>query len=259
MPRYVIFGDESTLPAMERLLEGQVLAAVVAAARPQSQGLARRGTLNGVSVLSQPSAGAADYPAFEQALRDLHPEFFLCFSYSMILPPALLAIPAQGAINVHGGLLPRYRGANVLNWALIEGATATGVTAHYMTPRVDGGDIVLQQPVAIVESDTAVTLKRRLDAAGCRLLERIHGALSRGERLPRTPQDESAARYYRRRRPEDGRIDWSRSDREIHDLVRALVSPWPGAYYFDKSGRKVTVDRYLTMDQVRQLRQEHAG
>jgi UDP-4-amino-4-deoxy-L-arabinose formyltransferase/UDP-glucuronic acid dehydrogenase (UDP-4-keto-hexauronic acid decarboxylating) len=259
MPRYVILGDESTLPAMARLLEGHVALAVAASTRPQSANLAGTGALNGVEILAQPPMSSEDRPRFETALRDIRPDLFLCFSYSMVLTPDLLAIPARGAINIHGGLLPRYRGANILNWVLIEGVAVTGVTAHYMTPGIDEGDIVLQERIPIDDSDTAVSLKQRLDAAGLRLVAQLHGALMSGEALPREPQDGSAARYYRRRRPEDGRIDWSRSDREIHDLVRALVHPWPGAYYFDKCGRKVTVDRYLTMEEVHRLRNEHGG
>ena len=250
--RYALFGDESTLPRMQEMLHGQAVLSVVASNRPQATGLAGNG-----AVVVQPPRAAPEFAAFVDALRGSRPDMILCFSYSMILPPEVLALPARGGINIHGALLPQYRGANVLNWVLIEGARVTGVTAHHMAPQVDAGDIILQQRVDVADADTAVTLKARLDAVGFEMLERICDAVARGESLPRFPQDPAQARHYKRRRPEDGRIDWERSDVEIYNLVRALVSPWPGAFYFDSQGRKVIVDRYLTLDKVRELREQH--
>lgn len=241
---------------MARLLRGHVRCAVAASTRPQSAELARS-SLDGVRVLLQPVKTSQEYGRFVQEIRDARPDMLLCFSYSMMLPEDLLRLAPLGAANIHGGLLPQHRGANVLNWALIQGEVATGVTAHYMTARIDEGDIIFQERVSIEPSDTAVTLKARLDAAGFSVLRRMHEVLLRGDSLPRTRQDESAARYYKRRRPEDGRIDWTKSDREIHDLIRALVRPWPGAYYVDATGRKVVVDRYLTMEEIRRLRDKH--
>lgn len=175
----------------------------------------------------------------------------------MILSKDLLSLPPLGAINLHGGLLPRYRGANVLNWVLVEGAQTTGVTAHYMSEKVDEGDIIYQIPVAIDEEDTAVTLKSKLDETALRLLDRIHAELSASRSLPRAPQDPGEARYYRRRTPEDGRIDWSRSDREIFNLVRALVKPWPGAHFTARDGSHRVIDHFLTLEEVAELRRVH--
>jgi methionyl-tRNA formyltransferase len=173
----------------------------------------------------------------------------------LILDSEILAIPRLGAINIHGGLLPSHRGANVLNWVLIEGATTTGVTAHYMTTGIDEGDIIYQSSAPILDEDTSTTLKQRLDTQGFEMLLRIRSELNAGRALPRVPQDPAQARYYPRRRPEDGRIDWTAmSDRQVFNLIRALANPWPGAFCIASSGERVVFDRYYGLEEVAALR-----
>ena len=256
-PRYAIFGDESTLPRMAQMLGASVAAVVTASARPQSAGVSAC-IAAATPALQQPPRSAHRYQTFLRDLEALRPDFLLCFSYSMLLGPEVLALPRHGAINIHGGLLPAYRGANVVNWVLIEGASETGVTAHYMTARIDAGDIVMQEKVAIDRDDTALTLKTKLDDTGFRILERLHRAICAKEALPRRPQDESKARHYKRRKPEDGRIDWRCSNEQIYNLVRALVAPWPGAFFYDRLGQKVVLDRRLTLQEIQKLREDHA-
>lgn len=251
--RYVLFGDESTLPAMQALIGEAVALVVVAGNRSQSQE-AQHG-----SFIVQPSRKSHEYPDFLSLVREFNPDAFLCFSYSMILCQELLNIPPLGAINIHGGLLPHYRGANVLNWVIIEGAPETGVTAHYMTPSIDDGDIIFQEKIPISSEDTACTLKSRLDALGIGMVDNINSMLCSGRELPRRAQNEELAKYYKRRRPEDGLIDWDRSEQEIYNLVRALVKPWPGAYYYDEDDVKVTIDQYLSIDEVCAMKQAING
>ena len=154
--------------------------------------------------------------------------------------------------------LPSHRGANVLNWVLIEGATTTGVTAHYMTAGIDEGDIIYQSQHSILDEDTAATLKQRLDAQGFDMLLRIRAELNVGGTLPRIPQDQARARYFPRRKPEDGRIDWTAmSDRQVFNLIRALVNPWSGAFCEAPSGERVVFDRYCSLDEVAGLRAKY--
>jgi methionyl-tRNA formyltransferase len=250
--KYVIFGDESTLPRMQNVFGADAALSVVASNRPQSVAAI------GGSKVVQPTKTSTEHRAFVDQLKAVRADAFVCFSYSMILDSEILTLPRLGAINIHGGLLPSHRGAHVLNWVLIEGATTTGVTAHYMTSGIDEGDIIYQSSASILENDTAAILKQRLDAHGFEMLARIRTELNAGRTLPRNPQDPAQARYYRRRKPEDGRIDWTvMSDRQVFNLIRALASPWPGASCEIPGGERVVFDRYHSLDEVAGLRRKY--
>ena len=159
----------------------------------------------------------------------LRPDAIFSFYYRHLVGRAIRALPRLGAFNLHGSLLPRYRGRCPVNWQLVHGERESGVTLHEMTGRADAGDIVDQERVTVGPDDTALELYQRLNAAADVLLDRQLGALLAG-RAPRTPQDESQASVFGGRRPEDGRIDWSWPRARIHDLVRAVAPPWPGAF-----------------------------
>jgi methionyl-tRNA formyltransferase len=251
--RYVIFGDESTLPKMQEAFGSDSVLSVVASNRPQS-----RSAISDSPAVIQPAKASFERKAFVERLRAAEAEVFVCFSYSMILDPEILAIPPLGAINIHGGLLPSHRGANALNWVLVEGATTTGVTAHYMTTGIDEGDIIFQSQIPILDEDSAATLKQRLDGQGLEMLMRIRSELNAGGALPRIPQDPTKARYYRRRKPEDGRINWTvMSDLQVFNLIRALVNPWSGAFCLTPDGERVVFDRYYTLSEVAALRRRY--
>lgn len=168
------------------------------------------------------------------------PDLLFSFYYRNLLPREVLAAPRLGAYNMHGSLLPRYRGRAPVNWAIINGETQTGATLHVMAERADAGDIVDQEAVAIDEEDSAFTVQRRVSAAAVKILERTLPALEAGK-APRRPQDESKATTFPKRRPEDGRIDWNRSAKQVHDLVRAVTHPYPGAFTFVFGGGKTFV------------------
>jgi methionyl-tRNA formyltransferase len=255
--RCIAFGDESTLPGMLDILRDSAVLAVVASSRPQATTLLDGHRVSRPPIAAQPQRQSPEFGGFVQRLGALQPDWFFCFSYSMILPAELLRIPPSGAINFHGGLLPAFRGAHIYNWTLIADARVTGMTAHYMTERVDEGDVIFERRVAISEEDTAASLKARVDALGFELLSEIVGMIRRNQVLPRRAQETSGARTYPRRKPEDGRIDWGMSDRQIFNMIRALAHPWPGAFFFDRQGRRITLDRYLTLEEVRRLRDTH--
>lgn len=253
--RCVIFGDESTIPEMLDILGESVKLTVVASNRPQAFD-ALSGNKEFKKLLRiQPKKISNDHHKFLEELRLYSPDYFFCFSYSMILNQDILDIPHFGVINIHGGLLPEFRGANIYNWALIEDAKETGMTAHFMQEGIDDGDIIFQKKVPVLETDTAKTLRAKINPTGFEMLKEIKNMIERGEKLPRTPQDESKSKYYRRRNPEDGLIDWTKPDREIFNLVRALVDPWPGAFFYDKQGKKITLRKYHSMVEIKQLRE----
>ena len=157
------------------------------------------------------------------------PDLIFSFYYRSMLPMSLLKRARLGAFNMHGSLLPKFRGRAPLNWAILKGETETGVTLHEMVEKPDAGRIVDQQAVPIGPDETAVELFGKLaDAADAVLRRSIKNLISGNAKL--RPQNLSAGSYYGRRRPEDGRIDWSKSAREIHNLVRAVAPPFPGAF-----------------------------
>ena len=170
-------------------------------------------------------------PGAVERVRAARPELLFSFYYRQMLPREILAVPKLGAFNMHGSLLPKYRGRAPVNWAIVHGESKTGATLHVMTERADAGDIVDQEAVPIDEDDTALAVQRRVSAAAVRILERSLAALEAGT-ARRRKQDESQATTFPRRRPEDGKIDWNRSAREVHDLVRAVTHPYPGAFTY---------------------------
>lgn len=190
---------------------------------------------NAIPVFAPERIGGAEI----ELVRASKPAVIYSFFYRNLLPEALLEIAPRGAYNLHGSLLPRYRGRAPVNWMLVNGETQGGVTLHHMVKRADAGDIVAQRAVAITDDDTALTLYRKLVPLGASLLREYHPLIAAGV-APRRPQDLSAGTYFGRRRPEDGRIDWSWAARRIHNLVRAVTHPYPGAFCY-LQGRKLTV------------------
>lgn len=173
----------------------------------------------------------ASHPLWVDRIRAMQPDVIFSFYYRALLSSTILDCARVGAFNLHGSLLPKYRGRAPLNWVLVNGETETGVTLHRMVKRADAGDIVAQQHVAIDEQDNALTLHRKLVACAAQLLESALPAIKRGE-IAATPQNEAEATKVSRRTPEDGRIDWTRPAQAINNLVRAVTDPWPGAFAF---------------------------
>jgi methionyl-tRNA formyltransferase len=168
---------------------------------------------------------AADFVAEIEALA---PDFLFSFYYRSMLGAALLDAPRRGALNMHGSLLPRYRGRAPVNWAVLNGERETGATLHYMTAKADAGDIVAQAAIPILADDTAREVFDKVTVAAEIALNGVLPALIAGT-APRRPQDLSAGRYFGRRRAEDGTIDWRLDAAAIHNLVRAVAPPYPGA------------------------------
>lgn len=168
-------------------------------------------------------------PAFVEVMQSLEPDFLFSCYYRHMLKKPLLELPQKGALNLHGSLLPQYRGRVPVNWVLVHGETETGVTLHYMVAKADQGDIVAQKRVPITGEDTALTLFARMTVAASDLLRDTYPLLRTGK-APRMPQDHSRASYFGGRTPKDGRIDWTRPAPEIYNLVRAVTHPYPGAF-----------------------------
>lgn len=180
-------------------------------------------------------------PAFVEKLQALAPDYLFSFYYRHLLSPEVLATARRGGYNMHGSLLPKYRGRVPVNWAVLRGEHETGATLHRMAVKPDAGDIVDRMPVPILPDDLAVDVFRKVTVAAEIVLNRSLPALLEGT-AAHVEQDLSQGSYFGARKPEDGRIDWSQAARAIHDLVRAVAPPYPGAFT-EIAGRRLDIHR----------------
>lgn len=177
---------------------------------------------HGTSIFDPPSINTDDA---REVLRSYRPDLFVVADYGQILSPETLAVAPQGGINLHGSLLPKYRGAAPINWAIYKGDAETGVTVIAMSPRVDAGPCLAKVSTRIDPNETAVDLERRLAELGAPLIAATVDKLAAGAIEPLV-QDAAAATGARRLRKTDGEVDWRRTAAEIKNQVRAL-EPWP--------------------------------
>jgi methionyl-tRNA formyltransferase len=159
----------------------------------------------------------------------LAPDFILSFTFKQLVGGHLLALAGRGGYNLHPSLLPRYRGRAPLNWQLLHGESRVGMTLHRMVERADAGDIVAQEAIEVGPDEDILTVTRRLLARAPAMLERALRELFAGTARHRQ-QDLAAGSVFGGRRPADGEIDWTRPARAVHNLVRAVAPPWPGAF-----------------------------
>ncbi|WON78932.1 bifunctional UDP-4-amino-4-deoxy-L-arabinose formyltransferase/UDP-glucuronic acid oxidase ArnA [Serratia sp. UGAL515B_01] len=187
-----------------------------------------------------------NHPLWVERIRELQPDIIFSFYYRNMLSEEILSLAPKGGFNLHGSLLPRYRGRAPINWALVNGETETGATLHKMVKRPDAGDIAGQKKVAIHETDTSLTLHKKVLEASQALLEEQLPKLKNGT-ATFTAQDEASASYFGRRTAADGEIHWHKSAHEINNLVRAVTEPYPGAFSY-LGQRKLIVWRSQVLD-----------
>ena len=180
-------------------------------------------------------------PEFIARIAALKPDFLFSFYYRLMLKPDLLATATRGAYNMHGSLLPKYRGRAPINWAVLKGETETGATLHEMVEKPDAGRIVDQEAVPILPDDSVLDVFHKVSLAAATTLDRALPRLIDGSAVLR-PQNISAGSYYGGRKPEDGIINWHDSAENIHNLVRAVAPPYPGATTTVK-GQAITITR----------------
>ena len=199
--------------------------------------LARRHDLPVVTPRSAKESGLAD------RIGAIAPDFLFSFYYRRVIPESVLRLARRGAFNMHGSLLPKYRGRSPVNWAILNGETETGATLHYMAARPDVGPIVGQDAVTILPDDRALDVFRKVTCAAERLLDRTLPSLVDGSAVA-AAQVEEQATTFGGRKPEDGLIDWSKPAAAVHNLVRAVAPPYPGAFTTLR-GRRVFVHRTM--------------
>jgi len=205
-----------------------------------------------------PVIAPADANAEEvvERVRAAKPDFLFSFYFRQMLKPALLGAAPGGAYNMHGSLLPKYRGRVPVNWAVIKGETSTGATLHTMVDKPDAGLIAGQMAVPILPDDTAQEVFGKVTVAAELVLDGCLPALLTGT-LQLAPQDFTKASYFGGRKPEDGKINWHQDARAIHNLVRGVAPPYPGAFAL-LDGKPLRVLRTL-VEPARQQRSAGAG
>jgi methionyl-tRNA formyltransferase len=233
--RIIFFGTPSfALPSLQGLLKGPDKVVGVVTQPDREKGRGRKIVISPIKelalqhglILLQPEKAKEE--AFQEALRGLQPDLFAVVAYGQILPKSVLNIPKHRAVNVHASLLPRYRGAAPIAWAILRGEKVTGVTTMVMDEGMDSGDILLQTEVPIDDQVTCEILHDRLASLGTQLLSKTLEKMKAGEIRP-IPQDHSKATYAPPLKKEDGHIDWRKEAAEIDRQVRAF-NPWPGAF-----------------------------
>lgn len=231
--------DGFAVPAVEALHSSShgLLACVTQPDRPQGRGrhiqacpVKQRAEALGVPVLTPEKIG----DAFD-ALATLRPELIVVAAYGQYIPHRIIELPRLGSINIHPSLLPKYRGAAPIQWAIAAGETETGVTILEVSPRMDAGAIFLQRMHPIDPADTALSLEPQLAALGAELMLDVVDLLERGVAL-RCPQDETAVTWARKLEKKDAQLDWKRTACELHNRVRGF-QPWPGAFCLTCGGR----------------------
>ena len=165
-----------------------------------------------------------------ERLHSINPDFIVVVAYGQILPKEVLQIPTLGAINLHGSLLPKYRGPAPIQWAIIRGETETGLTTMLMDQGVDTGDILISRPHPILPTDTCETLHDSMAVSGAGLLVETLQQRSRGQIFP-VSQNNALATFAPMLRKQDGKIDWNSSAKKLNAFIRAMT-PWPGAFCF---------------------------
>lgn len=170
-----------------------------------------------------------DSPEIAQQISRIAPDFIFSFYYRHMLPASTLALAREGAFNMHGSLLPKYRGRVPVNWAVLHGETETGMSLHEMSAKPDAGDIIAQTSVPILTDDTAYEVFGKLTVAAEQTLWQVLPAMLTGN-TPRRPNRLAEGSYFGGRTPEQGRIDWEQSAQQVYNLHRAVAPPYPGAF-----------------------------
>ncbi len=202
---------------------------------------------NRIEVIKPENANTVT--VIEQVSR-CNPGYIFSFYYRQMLGPQLLDIPTKGAFNLHGSLLPKYRGRVPVNWAIINGENETGVSLHRMELKPDAGNLLAQAPVSILKNDTAYDVFQKLKCASESLLIEVVPEMLAG-RIFEIPLNLGEGSYYSGRKPEDGKIDWSMPANDIHNLIRAVAPPFPGAFFHIDSHRVEILGSYTRDEQAR--------
>lgn len=254
--RIVFMGTpEFAVPSLDILVKNQMNVVLVVTQPDKPKGRGHRvccspvkeyAEKNGIPVIQPEKIGADDAIA---QLKALEPDLFVTCAFGQLLTSKVLDIPKMGTVNVHGSLLPKYRGAAPIQWAIINGEKKTGITTMFTVLKLDAGDILLKEEIEIDDDITAGQLHDRMSILGSEVLLKTINELKAGTITP-IPQEECESCYAPRMTREVGEIKWNSNARDIHNLVRG-TNPWPGAYSWIKGERmRVWKTRVLDSEKI---------
>ena len=255
--KILLFGDTMGMAQLLRHLPRHVVAGIVGASiRPQYvEELQALAIKLRIPFFLQPKWKSEGYDAFVDEVRVLSPDLIWVNSYSMILRDDLLSCSKLGGLNIHAAILPKNRGCNPTQWALIKGEHETGVTLHQIDGGIDTGPIIDQQRIPIFFEDSWMDVRQRLErATGALIIKNIPKILS--ESWSAVSQMDKDATVGKRRKPEDGRFSWSQPLVEIYNKARALLPPLPPAFYKNEAGKWCSIQAYHSIWQLTLLKHE---
>jgi methionyl-tRNA formyltransferase len=257
--KILLFGNPEGVEIALRVVPTRFICAVVGAENRKSQHELILSIANEkkLKFLIQPLPYSENYPVFISEVKNLRPDIILVNQYSQKLYTDLLEIPPKGAINIHMALLPKYRGPNPIQWALLNNEKVMGSTMHFMDENFDTGDIIAQESFEVAFDETWVDIhKKNLMVIENILNAQLEGLLQ--DNLPRQPQNNELASTYPRRKPADGLIEWDMPTLKIYNLIRALVAPNPGAYYYVQNQKHI-IDHFIPISEVMRLKSLYSG
>jgi len=254
--RLLIFGDAHGCPALlQHISRDKIVGVVAAGNRPDShepvQKLCKELAL---PFILQPKFSQTDvYKRFIEDVSKLKPDLIFVYSYAMLLREDLLRIPSNGGVNIHAGTLPEYRGSNPIQWEILNQEDWAGVSLHKLENTIDSGIVYASKKAPILFSDTWVDVMEKVSSAAKEILKENINSLLDGA-AEGVPQDETKAVIRKRRTPEDGRFEWGMPSIHIYNLIRALVSPLPGAFVVEPSGKRIEFNQFNPMAKVLALK-----
>lgn len=256
--KIAIVGDTGGILQLMKHIPAKFIVCIIASSiRPQYlKDLKKISENNLFAFLVQPKFNTSAYSLFVQKLKKLHLDLLVCNSYSMIIRNDVLAVLKHNAVNIHGSLLPRNRGPNPIQWAIIRNERTIGVTMHYMDTGFDTGDIIAQKSIPIANKDTWVDVRRKMDIKIEEILsEQIPLVLSKSNK--RRKQNHSDATSNTRITRDFPAISFkTMSNEQIYNLIRAQVYPLKGAFIPDKNGN-IYIDKKISLEKIRELRKKY--
>lgn len=250
------------MPVLLSHLDPELVKAVVLASiRPGStKKVIKNYERGGLKIIVQPKYNTPDYHLFIEDLKKLNVDLMLCYSYSMIIRKDILELVNYNAFNIHASLLPRNRGCNPTQWALIKGEKETGVTLHYVDDGLDSGDIVAQEKIDIDFTDTWLSVNtKKIPPKVDKVLKDNLPKILADKNIIRIKQDETMATSNKRLNQGYPRIDFDKmDDLQIYNLIRAQVAPLKGAF-IERSGEMIYIDKLVPYEEIKKLRSTYSG
>jgi len=256
--KILLFGDCTGVKQVLRWLPSRWFCGIVMAEnRPQYhkavKKIAKKKMLN---VLIQPCKTHKNYKRFVDAVQKLKPNLLLVHSYSMIISDNILKIADLGGLNIHASLLPKYRGCNPTEWAIINNEKETGISLHKLTSRIDAGDIFYQIKIPIAKNDTWKHVSKKINSSVKKVFFKLR-AMIKQKNFKVIKHQKSNQTYFKRRKPSDAKINWRWSKLRIYNFIRAQVPPHYPAWTYNKNKKVKFFKKLVALEKIKSLKAQY--